>query len=95
MSQDSRMGALRFLAAVLDLDLRPLRALQDPGHPRCSPLAPANHFVHYCWTARFATLDCSRLFNCIQTREPVVRPTDVACTRYHRDAIRNHFLPHL
>ena len=89
------MGALRFLAAVLDLDLRPLRALQDPGHPRCSPLAPANHFVHYCWTAWFATLDRGRLFHCIQTSEPVVRPTDVACTWYHRDAIRNHFLPHL
>ena len=51
--------------------------------------------MHCCWTAWFATLDRSRVFYCIQTGEPVVCPTDVACTWYHRNAVRNHFLPHI
>lgn len=33
MQEDLGMGSLRFLANVLDLDLWPLRALQDQKHP--------------------------------------------------------------
>lgn len=95
MPEDLGMGALRFLAAVLDLALRSLRALQDQEHPRRSPLAPSDHLVHCCWATWFATMDRCRVFYCVQAGEPVVRPTNVACTWYHRNAICNHFLPHL
>jgi hypothetical protein len=89
------MGTLRFLAADLDLDLWSLRALQDQEHPRRSPMAPADHLVHRRRTAWFASLDRGCLFHCIQTCEPLVCPTNVASTRYHRDAICDDILPHI
>ena len=95
MSQDLEVGSIRFLAAVLDLDLRPLRALQDQKHPRRSPVAPADYLVHCCWTTWFATLDSGRVLPCVQAGEPVVRPANVACAWDHFDAVCNNFLPYI
>lgn len=54
------MGSVCILAAVLDVGLRTLRAVQNQAHSRCSPMASADHPVHHLWVCLFASLTSSR-----------------------------------